>query len=188
MNRKVQSREHILATAERLFYEFGIAAVGVDRISEEAGVGKMTLYRHFSSKNALIRAYLERRDHYWRDQLTRAIESGSGEPENCITQLFERMDAWFNSPDFLGCAFINADAERVNDGITALIREHKAMMRELIRRQINKLDIVDPETLTEQIFILLEGAIVTARLTRSEAPARTAGKAAMRLIETAAKK
>ena len=188
MNPKKKSRERILATAERLFYKFGIGAVGVDRISEEAGVGKMTLYRHFSSKNALIRAYLERRDHYWRDQFTRAIESGSKSPEDRIVQFFNRMETWFSSTDFCGCAFINADAERVDDNVTILIYEHKAMMRQLIHRQISELDVADPETLTEQIFILVEGAIVTARLTRSKAPAQTARKAAMTLIGAAARK
>src|SRR6266481_8478705 len=51
-------RERILATARELFYRRGIHAVGVDAIAEAAGTNKMTLYRHFASKDVLIAACL----------------------------------------------------------------------------------------------------------------------------------
>src|SRR6266446_4982271 len=47
-------RERILAAARELFYRHGIHAVGVDSIAEAAGTNKMTLYRHFESKDALV--------------------------------------------------------------------------------------------------------------------------------------
>src|ERR1700734_2528605 len=51
-------RERILAAARDLFHRNGIRGVGVDAIAEAAGTNKMTLYRHFDSKDDLVVAYL----------------------------------------------------------------------------------------------------------------------------------
>src|SRR5258707_15802429 len=53
-------KERILAVAADLFYRHGIKAVGVDLIAETAGTNKMTLYRHFASKDELVAEYLRR--------------------------------------------------------------------------------------------------------------------------------
>src|ERR1700681_3838155 len=57
-SRSPPPRERILAAARELFYRRGIHAVGVDAIAEAAGTNKMTLYRHFASKDVLIAACL----------------------------------------------------------------------------------------------------------------------------------
>src|SRR5436305_10929388 len=54
----IPPRERILAVAADLFYRHGIKAVGVDSIAEAAGTNKMTLYRHFASKDELVAEYL----------------------------------------------------------------------------------------------------------------------------------
>src|SRR3954451_14736899 len=58
-------RERILDTAYELFSKHGTRAVGVDRIIDEAGTAKMTLYRNFASKDELIVAFLEEREARW---------------------------------------------------------------------------------------------------------------------------
>src|SRR5438445_10487759 len=55
---KIPPRARILAAAADLFYRHGIKAVGVDSIAETAGTNKMTLYRHFDSKDELVAEYL----------------------------------------------------------------------------------------------------------------------------------
>lgn len=55
---KSQARQRLLETADRLFYQDGVRAVGIDRVIAEAGVAKMTLYTHFPSKDDLILAAL----------------------------------------------------------------------------------------------------------------------------------
>jgi len=47
-----------LRAARELFYGDGINAVSVEAIAAAAGTNKMTLYRHFSSKDELVAAYL----------------------------------------------------------------------------------------------------------------------------------
>src|SRR5215467_14495309 len=56
----IPSRQRILAVAADLFYRHGIRAVGVEAIAEAAGTNKMTLYRHFESKDELVAEYLRR--------------------------------------------------------------------------------------------------------------------------------
>src|SRR6266481_6120698 len=55
---KIPPRQRILAVAGELFYRHGIRAVGVESIAEAAGTNKMTLYRHFESKDELVAEYL----------------------------------------------------------------------------------------------------------------------------------
>lgn len=181
--RHSKARERVLDAAGRLFYEHGIQAVGVDWISRQADVGKMTLYRHFPSKDDLVAAYLERRDAWWRTYFAQALERTEGSPCDRVAGLFQRLEDWFETDGFFGCAFINADAERIDGPARALVTEHKAAMRALVRNQVAAYGVDDIESVTEQIFLLMEGAIVTARLTRSSAPARTAGAAALTLLE-----
>src|SRR5260370_794387 len=59
-NMQTPPRDRILAASGDLFYRLGIRAVGVEAIAEAAGTNKMTLYRHFSSKDELVAAYLRR--------------------------------------------------------------------------------------------------------------------------------
>ena len=58
ISEKIPPRERIIAVARDLFYRHGIRAVGVEAIAEAAGTNKMTLYRHFDSKDALVAEYL----------------------------------------------------------------------------------------------------------------------------------
>ena len=59
-NEGIPPRERILAVACDLFYRHGIKAVGVEAVAEAAGTNKMTLYRHFTSKDELVAEYLRR--------------------------------------------------------------------------------------------------------------------------------
>ena len=51
-------RDRILDAATRRYYADGIRAVSADRLIAEAGVSKVTFYRHFPTKDDLITAYL----------------------------------------------------------------------------------------------------------------------------------
>ena len=62
MNTKAAPKDKVFQTAARLFYQHGYRAIGVDTLAEESGIGKMTLYRHYPSKDDLIVAYLKDSD------------------------------------------------------------------------------------------------------------------------------
>src|ERR1700679_4324402 len=66
---QTRPRDRIVVTARDLFHRHGIRGVGVDAIAEAAGTNKMTLYRHFGSKDDLIIACLNNvakgADEFW---------------------------------------------------------------------------------------------------------------------------
>src|ERR1041385_166996 len=100
---KIDMKERILQTADRLFYLDGIRAVGVDTIAAEIGISKRTLYNHFPSKDALIAAYLERRS-----------KPASASDKPALTQIlavFDTLERRFAHKDFRGCPFVNAVTE-----------------------------------------------------------------------------
>ena len=68
MKTEVTPKEKLFQTAARLFYQHGYRAIGVDTIAAESGIGKMTLYRHYPSKDDLIVAYLRDSNQDFWDQ------------------------------------------------------------------------------------------------------------------------
>ncbi len=103
------AREKLLAAAGELFYKHGVNAVGIDRVIAKAGVAKMSLYHHFDSKDDLVAAWLQEKHTAWMSWLVERVERVP--VNNRPRELFAAMDEWFHTPDFKGCAFINAAAE-----------------------------------------------------------------------------
>ncbi len=104
-------RDHLVDTALELFIRDGFHATGIDKILAESGVAKMTLYKHFKSKDELILSALRRRDEHFRNWFMRAVESRAREPRQRLLAIFDALDEWFSGRDFNGCMFINASAE-----------------------------------------------------------------------------
>src|SRR5690349_13122648 len=100
---KTAMPERILETTDRLFYQQGIRAVGVDTIAAEIGISKRTLYNHVPSKDELIVAYLTRR--------FRPARMSDLPPAEQILGDFDRLERSFASGRFRGCPFVNAVAE-----------------------------------------------------------------------------
>ena len=104
-------RDQLIDTALDLFNRNGYHATGIDRILAEAGVAKMTLYKHFGSKDALIQAALERRDERWRAWFRDAVARRAETPRGRLLAVFDALEEWFVRPDFHGCMFIRAAGE-----------------------------------------------------------------------------
>ncbi len=174
----------ILETASRLFYEEGIRAVGVDTISEQADVAKVTLYKNFGSKDELVAAYLRRRDERWRATLARATGRHADPVERLLAVFNAYGDYLFDEEGYRGCAFINAAAEITDDDHPArpVIREHKEGIRRHLSRLAAEAGFKDPEALAERLLILLEGAWVTAVVRRSADPLDSARDVALGLL------
>src|SRR4051812_10111022 len=85
--RPSEARERILLTADRLFYNEGIHAVGIQRVVQEAGVTRVTLYRHFPSKDDLVAAYLDRRGEYDHGQVDAIIDAHPDDPRTALGEL-----------------------------------------------------------------------------------------------------
>lgn len=150
-------REPVLDTAERLFYDEGFHATGIDRLAAEAGVARMTLYNHFDSKDALIEAVLERRYAWYMDDLRDAIaHRGQG---HAIRALGERHCDWLRERSSQGCIVLKAigEFEQHNTAIAALGRRLKRELLTLIADAV-ELDTGGRDTDTsERILVILEG-------------------------------
>ena len=95
----MDGRERILETAYELFSKHGTRAVGVDRIIAEAGAAKMTLYRNFASKDALIVAFLAAREERWtRGWLQAEVERRAECARGRLLAIFDVFGEWFARP------------------------------------------------------------------------------------------
>jgi AcrR family transcriptional regulator len=163
-------RQRILAAAREQFYRRGIHAVGVDAIAEAAGTNKMTLYRHFASKDVLIAACLseltQELDAAW-DAIAAAHE---GDPHGQLLAWLRHVAAFKANEAERGCALANAAVELPDKDHPArrVIREHKTMVRERLVRLCQDARLADPESLADQAFLICEGALVTAQSVGSE--------------------
>ncbi|RSM89629.1 TetR/AcrR family transcriptional regulator [Kibdelosporangium aridum] len=164
----------VLDAAEDLFYERGIQAVGMDQIRTTSGVSLKRLYQLFPSKEALVVAYLERRDKRWRDTLRTYVE----QHDRTVGAVFDWLHQWFSEPGFRGCAFINSFGElgTTSPKIAAVAQHHKDELREFLR------GLVEDDTAADQLLLLVEGAIVVAAIREDPDAAWQAKAAAEALI------
>lgn len=180
-------RDHLMATAWRLFYRDGLRAVGIDTILAEAGVAKMTLYNHFSSKEELIIAILEKRDVEFRASLMAQVDAAGPDPKQRLLAVFDWLEAWFGSEHFKGCVFIRAVSEYPDPThpIHQTAWRHKVAVKAALTDLCAAAGAKDAATLAESLSLLIDGAIVTAHATQSTAPARSAAATASALLKLA---
>ncbi len=180
-------RDHLIDTALRLFNRDGYHATGIDRVIEEAGVARMTLYNHFKSKDELILAALARRDERflaWIDGRLRALAET---PRDRLLAMFDALGEWFQSDDFSGCMFINASAEfgQADNPIHKAAADHKILVWRHFRDLAKAAGAADPRDLASSLMLLAEGAIVMAYVAGRKDAAAQARKAAGQLIKQA---
>jgi AcrR family transcriptional regulator len=185
------ARERVLKTASRLFHREGIRAVGVDRISAEADVGKMTLYRHFATKDELVVAVLEGRDGPARAALAAAMEHAGDDPRARLLAPFAMLEPWFASRGFRGCPFMNASLElreptHPPHPARAVARRHKAATRDVFAVAAGEAGLADAEALADQLAVVFDGAIAQAQMREPAVVARAALAAAEALVDGAA--
>lgn len=177
------AKERILDTAYALFCMHGIQSVGVDAIIERSGAAKATVYRHFSSKEALALAVLERRERCWtHDWLEAEVCARSADPAQRLLTVFDVFDEWFNTESFEGCFFINSllefdDRTHALHGASA---DHLARIRELVAGWAAAAGVVDSDGFARQWHILMKGSIVAAQ--EGDLDAAVRAKAVGRLL------
>jgi AcrR family transcriptional regulator len=179
------ARERLLAAADELFYANGVHTVGIDTVIAHAGVAKASLYSTFGSKDALIEAYLQRRYEDRNERVRQGIAKHD-EPKAKMLAVFDVADAAIAKPTYRGCAFINASAEGLPGGVEeAASANARGWLRELFADLAKDAGIKDAKILGEQLGMLYDGAIVSARLDNKKKAALTAKAAAAVLIDAA---
>lgn len=179
------ARDRLLAAADTLFYEEGVHTVGIDRVIEEAGVAKASLYNLFGNKDGLVGAYLTGRMERRQARITRHLETLDS-PRAKILGVFEVLEARIKEPRFRGCAFVNASAESVpGSSAREVSARGRAWVRELFTDLGRQAGAAAPDVLGGQLLYLYDGAMAAAFLDDDEAAARHAGEAAEALLDEA---
>jgi AcrR family transcriptional regulator len=178
------ARGLVLDAADRLFYEHGIRAVGMDQVRDDSGVSLKRLYKMFPAKEQLAEAVLRRRDRAFREALGDYVAALPDDRARLLG-LFDFLYDWFSEPDFRGCPFINAFGEMsaVSPSVTAAVTDQKRAFDVFVADLAARAGA--SRALAEQLFILANGAMVAAAVLQSPEPARQAGTAARVLLEDA---
>ena len=163
--RPASARERIDQTAYELFSRHGIRAVGVDTISARSGVAKMTLYRHYPSKDDLALAFLRRREELWtRSWLQQEVERRAQAPGERLLAIFDVFDKWFRRSDFEGCSFAKVLLEHSDQGhpVRKAAEAHIETIRAFLRRLAADAGVRDPDAFARQLQIAMMGSIIAA--------------------------
>jgi AcrR family transcriptional regulator len=181
-------RERLLAAADQLFYEEGIATVGVDRILKQSDVARASLYSTYGSKDELVRAYLRGRSEGWQAVVAEVLPVRWSNARDRIIGIYELLTEWFDTPGYRGCPFINASAEATSSQVVEAVRDrHRAWVRDLFTGLGQEAGAADPDALAAALVLLYDGAMVGAQLDHSSGPGRAATAAAATLLDCAAR-
>jgi len=179
------ARERLLAAANELFYNEGVHTVGIDRIIEQAGVAKASLYNTFGSKDELVRAYLEERHCAVTRRITQAVERYHT-PRERLLAVFEGQGDLFAQPGYRGCAFALASAEsQVGDAAEVAAEGYRRWIRALLTELTAQAGLAEPEPLARQLQLLFDGSGQSARMDHDPGAAAVARTAAAVLLDAA---
>ena len=182
------ARQRIFETARDLFYRLGIRAVGVETIASEAGTTKMSLYRHFPSKDDLaaecLKADREEFNEWWQE----VMDSHPGQPRKQLEFLFQQFQTR-NCDDAdeggRGCPLANAAVELTEDSHPGrrVVFDHKSEIRQRLRLLCEQMKARDPDQLGDALMLLMEGAYISRLVFGTDGPIQSISNAARVLIE-----
>lgn len=183
ISQNLPPRERILLTAYELFYREGIRATGIDRVIAEASVTKATFYRHFPSKNDLIRDFLEYRHQQWMVWFIDALQRHG----NNIRALSPVLAEWFSDENFRGCAFINSVGELggIMPEVVEISRRHKQEMTAIIAGLLSP--SIKQKQDAQAVSLAVDGAIIRAQFDQTPDVAIHTLNRLIRLLQTTKK-
>ena len=160
---KARVRDRIFETACELFYRHGIHGVGVDAIAAEAGSNKMSFYRSFASKDALVTEYLREQEREYWAWWDAAVAPYPDDPRRQIEALFEAQLEIAKSSGCRGCPLGNAAAELSDDEdeLSRLVRAYKEKVRKRLHAMARAVGARDAAILGDALMLLLDGGYFT---------------------------
>ena len=177
--------ERILNTACDLFYREGVRAVGIQRVIDEAGIAKASLYAHYASKDDLVAAFLTRQADRWRAAVDERLSDPSLDPRAKLLAIFDLQAERIGSPVFRGCPFQNTGSEIADAGHPARVvaADYRRWLQDLFASLVRDAGIRDADLVAGALIVLHDGAAASAYASGDPAPAQHARWAAERLIE-----
>ncbi len=150
----------ILLTADELFYDEGIRAVGVDRLIATANVTKATFYKHYGSKDRVITAYVEYRHRQIAEEFVK-LTATTDRPVDALTAVRDSVLGAIAAPGFRGCPFINAAAEFSDPQhpVRFAVRDHREWYATVLERLTRALGHPMPGDAADELVLARDGAM-----------------------------
>lgn len=183
---KVAVKQRIINAASRLFYFNGYNQTGINQIIAEAGVAKASLYQHFRSKQEVAVAYLEQHHNQWILDLNKHVAQFN-DPIDKALGCFDYVLQRLNNLEFQGCAWQNiiTDLPDNHQGVKEQVAFHKKSVLNWLETRLTESNTYTSQQITDlanQLLLLLEGALILAKIQHDEAPVRMAKKAFQKLL------
>jgi len=171
MLKKEKVRERIIRVASDLFYKQGYNSTGINQIIAESDIAIGSLYNHFSSKNDLLQAYLIKEELGWFEGYENSTSKIS-EPREKLLALIDYRKKLQKTSKFAGCHFIKIVSEigEGNPSVSSFAKQHKEKQKDLIKTLVTEYSaqgkLSDIDLVIENIFLLIEGAVVTSTISK----------------------
>ena len=184
MTKAATPRDRLIDTAAELFYSRGLPNVGINEVTERAGVARMTLYNNFDSKEALALAAFERKAEARRAAMEQRLERART-PADAVRAMFDLSEHFATQSSFRGCPFINVTVQDPQpDGpMHVLVRKHKVWIREKFRDIAAKAGHKKPNVAAQQLLALLDGSSMEAFIQGDTESIRASKQAALFLLD-----
>ncbi|QNO38887.1 TetR/AcrR family transcriptional regulator [Protaetiibacter sp. SSC-01] len=155
------AKQRILDTADRLFYDEGIRAVGIDRLIAVSSVTKATFYKHYGSKDRLIVEYIA----YRHLQVAEAVDAAAqqtDDPEQLLRDILALQMRWIAATGFRGCPFLNAATEFTDAShpVRRAVEEHREWFHELLESLLREIGHPLPGDAADDLMLAHDGAML----------------------------
>lgn len=163
------TQARLLDSAEKLFFRNGIAVSGVDSVAADAGVSVVTLYKHFRSKDNLLREVLARRLNAWAAHWDAAIAAASS-PTDRLLAIFDAVETFRAAAGpTQWCCFLATASERpvpapgTSDPVQVLVEQDSRLVSERLRELAQSAGCREPAA-TAATFLLLYNGVLASLL------------------------
>jgi AcrR family transcriptional regulator len=166
------TRRRILEAADALFYAEGVRAIGVDRIAEQAGVTKRTLYYHFRSKDDLVAAYLAERDAPTMARYRRWFGGEGATVAERVAGMFGAFAEAASAPEWRGCGFLRVAVELADlpgHPARVIAAAHKKRFEAWLAEEIRAERLPEPEATARCLMVVLDGTVAQMIIHRDRA-------------------
>jgi len=185
------TRDRLLDAAESLFFQEGIAVTGVDRVAAAAGVSIVTLYKHFGSKDNLLRKVLDRRLHAWIQHWDAALAVADS-PQERLLAVFDAVETFRASAGSTQwCCFLATASERPapenqqSDPVFDLVQQDTRLISERLAELARETMYRDPDTVAAMVLLLYNGVLGSLLRGTPSNPVALARSMAQSILESA---
>jgi AcrR family transcriptional regulator len=180
------TRDRLIKSAHDLFYRSGFHSVGLDAILAEVGITKTAFYNHFDSKDDLVSEVLRFHDRWWQDTFKEMLRKHGGpSARGQLLAVFDALEEFFQAEDYNGCFFVNVAVQfpLPHDPAHEAAAAHKESMAQILRELAGYAGARNPDTLAQELSLVMEGAYVTRQVTNNPDTATIARRIGELLVD-----